>query len=83
VLFGKLKRGGVVKVTTGKSADGVDELKLESIPAVTAVAAPTPEPEVKAKAKARKAAKPKKAPKSGVPALSRPRAIVPLDPSEE
>ncbi len=85
VLFGKLKRGGVVKVTVGKSAEGADELKLESLSAVTAVAAPAPEPEVKAKAKAsrKKPAKAKKAPKSGVPALSRPRAVVPLDPSEE
>jgi ATP-dependent Clp protease ATP-binding subunit ClpA len=83
VLFGKLKRGGVVKVTVGKSAEGADELKLESLSAVTAVAAPAPEPEVKAKAKAKKPAKAKKTPKSGVPALSRPRAIVPLDPSAE
>ena len=50
VLFGKLKRGGVVKVTTEKDAEGGERLKLESIPAVTAVAAPSPEPEVKAKA---------------------------------
>jgi len=83
VLFGKLKRGGVVKVSTAKGEDGEVGLKLESIAAVTAVAAPSPEPEVKAKARARKAAKSKKAPKSGVPALSRPRAIVPLDPAEE
>ncbi|MDK9694918.1 MAG: ATP-dependent Clp protease ATP-binding subunit ClpA [Siculibacillus sp.] len=83
VLFGKLKRGGVVKVTVGKSAEGSDELKLESISAVTAVAAPAPEPEVEAKAKAKKPAKPKKAPKSGVPALSRRRDVVPVDPGEE
>ena len=84
VLFGKLKRGGVVKVTVGKTEDG-EGLVLESIPAVTAVAAPAPEPEVKAKAKARakKPVKAKKSPKSGVPALSRPRAIVPHQPGEE
>ncbi|WP_333823343.1 ATP-dependent Clp protease ATP-binding subunit ClpA [Pinisolibacter sp.] len=84
VLFGKLKRGGVVKVTVGKTEDG-EGLVLESIPAVTAVAAPAPEPEVKAKAKARakKPVKAKKPPKSGVPAISRPRAIVPHQPGEE
>jgi ATP-dependent Clp protease ATP-binding subunit ClpA len=81
VLFGKLKRGGVVKVTTIKDAAGVESLKLESIAAVTAVAAPKPEPEVKASRK--KPAKAKKPPKSGVPALSRTRAIVPLDPAED
>lgn len=78
VLFGKLKRGGVVKVTTGKNAEGVEGLKLESIPAVTAVAAPKPEPEVKASRK--KPAKAKKTAKSGVPALSGRRDVVPLDP---
>ena len=83
VLFGKLKRGGVVKVGVGKTDEGGEGLVLESIPAVTAVAAPAPEPEVKAKAKAKKAVKPKKGVKSGVPAISRPRAIVPLDPNED
>ena len=82
VLFGKLKRGGVVKVTAAKTEDG-EGLVLESIPAVTAVAAPAPEPEVKAKARAKKPVKAKKPPKSGVPAISRPRAIVPHQPGEE
>ncbi len=81
VLFGKLKRGGVVKVTTIKDAAGVESLKLESIAAVTAVAAPKPEPEVKASRK--KAPKAKKTAKSGVPALSRRRDVVPVDPMEE
>ncbi len=70
VLFGKLKRGGVVKVTVGPDADGKDELKLEAIPAVTAVTAPAPEPEVKAtKGRAKKA-------KSGLPVPAKPRAVV-------
>ncbi|MER2605358.1 MAG: ATP-dependent Clp protease ATP-binding subunit ClpA [Siculibacillus sp.] len=71
VLFGKLKRGGVVKVTVGKGEDGKDALVLESIPAVTAVAAPSPEPEVKAK----KAARPKKA-KGGLPVPAKTRAVI-------
>jgi len=78
VLFGKLKRGGVVKVTVGPGADGVDELKLEAIPAVTAVAAPAPEPEVKAKAKARA-----KKPKSGLPVPAKPRAVIKKEPQGE
>ncbi|NLH82203.1 MAG: ATP-dependent Clp protease ATP-binding subunit ClpA, partial [Phyllobacteriaceae bacterium] len=77
VLFGKLKRGGVVKVTVGPGEDGVDELKLEAIPAVTAVAAPAPEPEVKAtKARAKKA-------KSGLPAVAKTRAVVKKEPQGE
>jgi len=32
VLFGKLKKGGTVKVTVGKNKDGESELKLEAIP---------------------------------------------------
>ncbi|MCE1235782.1 MAG: ATP-dependent Clp protease ATP-binding subunit ClpA [Hyphomicrobiales bacterium] len=75
VLFGKLKRGGVVKVTVGKGEDGKDELKLESIPAVTAVAAPTAEPEVKAK----RAARAKKA-KTGLPIPAKTRAVVKKQP---
>jgi ATP-dependent Clp protease ATP-binding subunit ClpA len=78
VLFGKLKRGGVVKVTVGPGEDGKDELKLESIPTVTAVAVPMPEPEVKAK----KAAKPRKA-KSGLPVPAKTRAVVKKAPAEE
>ena len=78
VLFGKLKRGGVVKVTVGPGEDGKDTLKLESIPAVTAVAAPKPEPEVKAK----RAAKPKKA-KSALPVVARTRAVVKNAPAED
>ncbi len=77
VLFGKLKRGGVVKVTVGKDDDGKDALKLECLAAVTAVAAPAPEPEVKAKKPARA-----KKPKSGVPATAGSRAVVSKEPSE-
>ena len=69
VLFGKLKRGGVVKVTTQKDAEGVESLKLESIPAVTAVAAPSPEPEVKAKAGTKRSSKGRKSAKPPVTAL--------------
>ncbi|MBV5264008.1 ATP-dependent Clp protease ATP-binding subunit ClpA [Pinisolibacter aquiterrae] len=78
VLFGKLKRGGVVKVTVGPGEDGKDELKLESIPTVTAVAVPMPEPEVKAK----KTAKPKKA-KTGLPVPAKSRSVVKKAPAEE
>jgi ATP-dependent Clp protease ATP-binding subunit ClpA len=76
VLFGKLKRGGVVKVSVGPGEDGKDALKLEAIPAVTAVAAPAPEPEVKAKkARAKKT-------KSGLPVPAKTRAVVKKAPSE-
>jgi len=71
VLFGKLKRGGVVKVTVKKGEDGKDALSLESIAAVAAVAAPAPEPEVKAK----KPARSRKA-KSGLPVPAAGRAVV-------
>ncbi len=70
VLFGKLKRGGVVKVTVGKGETGKDELKLESIPAVTAVAAPAPEPEVSAKKPRAKKAK------ASLPVPAKPRSVV-------
>ena len=49
VLFGKLKRGGLVKVGVETAADGTSRLSLESIADATAPAAPQPEPEVKAK----------------------------------
>lgn len=49
VLFGKLKRGGVVKVTVGKKEDGSTGLLLESIPGDTKATEPQPEPEVQAK----------------------------------
>ncbi len=87
VLFGKLKRGGVVKVTVGPGEDGKDELKLEAIPSVTAVAAPAPEPEVKAGRKSAKAAGAKTAtakarkPKSGLPVPAKTRAVVKKEPT--
>ncbi|TBW34039.1 ATP-dependent Clp protease ATP-binding subunit ClpA [Siculibacillus lacustris] len=79
VLFGKLKKGGVVKVTVAKDEDGHDALKLETLAAVAAVATPKPEPEVKADkpAKAKRAA-----PKSGLPVPARPRAVVKKVPTE-
>ncbi len=49
VLFGKLKRGGVVKVTVGKKEDGSTGLLLESIPGDAKATEPQPEPEVQAK----------------------------------
>jgi ATP-dependent Clp protease ATP-binding subunit ClpA len=75
VLFGKLMRGGVVKVSTETDADGKTVLKLDTIPAVTSAAAPQPEPEVKAKKpRARKATK------AALPVPSKPRSIVPKIP---
>jgi len=57
VLFGKLRKGGVVKVSV---KEGGAELLLDSIPAEAAAPAePQPEPEVQAKAPPK--AKPKKA----------------------
>jgi ATP-dependent Clp protease ATP-binding subunit ClpA len=59
ILFGALRKGGVVKVTVGKKDDGKDGLVLESIPeAVPVKPKPEVEPEVEettVKAKAGKA----------------------------
>jgi ATP-dependent Clp protease ATP-binding subunit ClpA len=49
VLFGKLKRGGVVKVTVEKKDDGSTGLHLESIAGEQKASEPQPEPEVQAK----------------------------------
>ena len=55
VLFGKLKKGGTVKVTVGKKDDGTNGLLLEAIPDQTPVKPRT------AKAPSRSRAKPRKA----------------------
>ncbi|QCI97904.1 ATP-dependent Clp protease ATP-binding subunit ClpA [Agrobacterium larrymoorei] len=47
ILFGKLKKGGVVSVSLDKSADGKDGLKLDVLPE-TAPVKPKPEAELKA-----------------------------------
>jgi ATP-dependent Clp protease ATP-binding subunit ClpA len=65
ILFGKLKKGGVVSVTVGKKDDGSDGLVLEVLPE-TAPVKPQPEAELKAakspgKAKAKTASKAAKA----------------------
>lgn len=80
VLFGKLKKGGVVKVKVVEDSDGKSKLALESIPAAEAAPAkPQPEPEVKAKkAKAVARKKPVKRPDPPVP--TRPRSLVPKVP---
>ena len=85
VLFGKLMRGGVVKVSTEKDADGKLALKLVSIAAVTAAAAPQPEPEVKAKKPRARKGSAKGATSSGeggggLPIPAKPRSIVPKIP---
>ncbi len=49
VLFGKLKRGGIVKVTVELKEDGTKVLALESIAGEAKPAEPQPEPEVQAK----------------------------------
>jgi ATP-dependent Clp protease ATP-binding subunit ClpA len=81
VLFGKLKRGGVVKVTVGKDEEGRDKLLLEAIASVAVVATPKPEPEVEAEKPAKAKAK-RAAPKSGLPVPAKPRAVVKKEPSE-
>jgi ATP-dependent Clp protease ATP-binding subunit ClpA len=45
ILFGKLRKGGVVRVTVGKDEDGKDKLILDCIPE-TAPVRPKPEAEV-------------------------------------
>lgn len=47
ILFGKLKKGGVVSVFVGKNDDGTDGLKLNVLPE-TAPVKPKPEAELKA-----------------------------------
>ncbi|KQQ46780.1 ATP-dependent Clp protease ATP-binding subunit ClpA [Rhizobium sp. Leaf311] len=47
ILFGKLKKGGVVSVTIGKKDDGTKSLKLDVMPE-TAPVKPKPEAELKA-----------------------------------
>ena len=47
ILFGKLKKGGVVSVTVGKKDDGSEGLILEVLPE-TAPVKPQPEAELKA-----------------------------------
>ncbi|WP_112963510.1 ATP-dependent Clp protease ATP-binding subunit ClpA [Agrobacterium sp. fls2-241-TYG-188a] len=47
ILFGKLKKGGVVSVTIGKKDDGTESLKLDVMPE-TAPVKPKPEAELKA-----------------------------------
>ncbi|MCV9965312.1 ATP-dependent Clp protease ATP-binding subunit ClpA [Pararhizobium sp. BT-229] len=57
ILFGKLKKGGVVKVTVGLKADGTKGLILDSVPETARI---KPKAEVVAPArKSSKAAKPK------------------------
>ena len=78
VLFGKLKRGGVVKVAVKE--DGSD-LVSRSIPASeAATAAPQPEPEVKAKKPAKSAPKKKPVAKAGLPGPAAPKSLVPKVP---
>ena len=57
VLFGKLKKGGTVKVTVGKKEDGTNGLLLEAIPDQTPVKPATPP--ARSKAKGKKADTPK------------------------
>lgn len=75
ILFGKLKKGGVVSVFVGKNEDGTDGLKLNVLPE-TAPVKPKPEAELKAakspgksKAKA-KVAKPEPEPEAEVVAAA-------------
>src|SRR5690606_16164541 len=71
VLFGKLKKGGTVRVTVEKKETGETGLKLETVPDEAKVQ-PTKEPEERPKARnpaakktvAKKASPPKAQPKS-------------------
>ncbi len=63
ILFGKLKKGGVVSVTVGKKDDGSDGLKLEVLPE-TAPVKPKPEAELNAAKSPGKASKAKAKPAS-------------------
>jgi ATP-dependent Clp protease ATP-binding subunit ClpA len=63
ILFGKLRKGGVVRVTVGKDDDGKDKLVLDCISETTPVK-PKPEAEVEVAAEEAKVAKPKAAKKS-------------------
>ena len=84
VLFGKLRKGGVVKVTTETLENGKLCLKLEAIAEAEArpPAEPKPEPEVKAKAKKPRAAAAAKAKpkKPGLPGPALPKSLVPKVP---
>jgi ATP-dependent Clp protease ATP-binding subunit ClpA len=63
ILFGKLKKGGVVSVTVGKKDDGSDGLILDVLPE-TAPVKPKPEAELKAAKSPGKASKGKAKPAS-------------------
>ncbi|GGA54178.1 ATP-dependent Clp protease ATP-binding subunit ClpA [Nitratireductor aestuarii] len=79
VLFGKLKKGGTVKVTVEDKEDGAKGLKLESIPDEVPVRPKRETPAKPKKATARKA-KPKAAaakPKDGPAKEPRKRSLVP------
>lgn len=75
LLFGKLKKGGTVKVGIGKNKDGKTELELESIPATARAkpkkerAAPKNKPAAKTATKTTSRAKPatKRKPDDGPP----------------
>jgi ATP-dependent Clp protease ATP-binding subunit ClpA len=79
VLFGKLKKGGTVKVTVGDTEDGTRGLLLEAIPDV-AIVRPKPE-EAEAEKPKRKPRKPPAAAAPEPPAPSGPRrSLVPKVP---
>nr|WP_207145338.1 ATP-dependent Clp protease ATP-binding subunit ClpA [Afifella marina] len=63
VLFGRLQKGGIVKVTVEEKEDGKTGLKLESIPDENA--RPKPKPALKSKTSRRAKAESKKPPKKG------------------
>ncbi|MCF3639092.1 ATP-dependent Clp protease ATP-binding subunit ClpA [Rhizobium sp. TRM95111] len=56
ILFGKLKKGGVVRVSVGTKEDGTKGLILDAVPETAPI-----KPKAEVAAPARKAAKPKKA----------------------
>lgn len=64
VLFGRLQKGGIVKVTVEEKEDGTTGLKLESIPDENA--RPKPKPALKSKSSTKRTkAESKKPPKKG------------------
>jgi ATP-dependent Clp protease ATP-binding subunit ClpA len=90
LLFGKLKKGGMVNVFVEKNADGVSQLKLECLPGETKVM-PKREPEAlppPAKTGAKSKAAPKAKPVTKLVAETvsdsprKPRASVPTLPGK-
>ncbi|MBB3974858.1 ATP-dependent Clp protease ATP-binding subunit ClpA [Rhizobium azooxidifex] len=69
ILFGKLKKGGVVRVSVGVKEDGTKGIVLDAVPETARI-----KPKAEIASPARKAAKPKKAKETVAATSSSPRA---------